>query len=331
MNKSLVLLALLTTLLSFAFTESVADDFAFRCTGPGVVKCVGFDDTTTDIVQGRNLYPDGNGVYRGSLDTVTKASGSGALRFDLPPPPHAGQNIAGGWMPQSNDGLGRLFGQNSTFYVQFRQRFSPEMLSNNWNGYWKTVIFHHNQKSCGSIELATQRHYGNPMVTMYTDCGGRNFFTALDGSRLTNSPPLLLHQGDYRCEYGSINSNDCFFISTNEWLTFYYKVTVGTWDQPNSMVEAWVAREGSSQYRQFIRVPNLSLSCNASSCTTSPGRDEGYNNITFTPYMTGLPSNSGRAGVTSSVWYDELIVSTQPIPAPVSGPSPRAPVNLRVD
>lgn len=331
MSKLLGNLVASAMLIAFAVPEARADDFAARCAGAGVVKCVGFDNTTTDIVQGRNLYPDGNGVYRGRLDTATKASGGGSLRFDLPPPPHAGQNIAGGWLPQSNDGLGRLFGQNSTFYVQFRQRFSPEMLSNTWNGFWKTVIFHYNQRSCGSLELATQRHYGNPMVTMYTDCGGRNFFTTLDGSRLTSTPPLLLQQGDYRCEYGKINSNDCFFIPTDEWLTFYYKVTIGTWDQPNSMVEAWVAREGSSQYRQFIRIPNLSLSCNASSCTTSPGRDEGFNNLTFTPYMTGLPTSSGRAGVTSSVWYDELIVSTQPIPAPMSGPAPRAPSELRVN
>lgn len=330
MSKLVVYVAASTAIVAGFLAEARADDFASRCAAPGVVKCVGFDDTTTEIVRGQTLHPDGNGVYRGGLDTAVKASGNGSLRFDLPPPPHAGQNIAGSWTPLSNDALGRLFGQNSTFYVQFRQRFSPEMLSNTWNGYWKTVIFHYNQRSCGSLELATQRYYGNPMVTMYTDCGGRNFFTTLDGTRLTNSTPLLLQQGDYRCEYGRINASDCFFIATDEWMTFYYKITIGTWDQPNSTVEAWVAFESSSEYRQFVRVPDLSLSCNSNSCTTSPGRDEGFNNLTFTPYMTGLPSNSGRAGVTSRVWYDELIVSTQPIPPPTASARPQAPSSLRI-
>lgn len=327
---AILLLACTGSLISVTAVGQAADsDFQARCSTPGVVQCVGFDNST-DISPSTNLYPDGNGVMRGRLDTQTRASGNGSLVFELPPPPHAGANIAGGWSPRTSAGLGRLFGQNSTFYVQFRMRFSSDMLTNTWNGYWKTVIFHANQKSCGAIELATQRYYSTSMVTMYTDCGGRNMFTTTDGSRLTASPPLLLQQGDYRCEYGRINSNDCFYVPAEEWLTFYYKVTIGTWNQPNSMVEAWVARDGGG-YKQFVRVPNLALDCNADSCTTSPGRDEGYNNLTFTPYMTGLSSTSGRAGVTSRVWYDELIVSTQPIPAPASGPAPRAPSDLRVN
>lgn len=305
-------------------------DFAARCNGPGVVKCVGFDNTTTDIVRGQNLHPDGAGNFRAGLDSTTRASGAGSLRFDLPPPPHAGANIAGRWSPQSNDGLGRLFGQNSVFYVQFRQRFSPEFITNTWDSAWKTVIFHYQQATCASLELTTQRYYSYNIPHMYTNCGPTHMFTSLDGTRYNEDPPLLLQQGDYRCEYGNINTSTCFNFVANEWLTFYYKITIGTWDQPNSTVEAWVARQGQG-YRQFIRVPGMPLSCNADSCTTSPGRDQGYNNITLLPYMTQLSTNSGRAGVTSSVWYDELIVSTQPIPAPATGPLPQSPTNVRVN
>src|SRR3989344_4660568 len=74
-------------------------DFQARCSAAGVVKCWSFDNTTTEIVQGINLFPDSSGVYRGGLDTSIKTSGSGSLRFTVPPPPHARANIAGKWEP----------------------------------------------------------------------------------------------------------------------------------------------------------------------------------------------------------------------------------------
>jgi hypothetical protein len=305
-------------------------DFQARCNAPGVVKCIGFDNTTTDIVRNQNLWPAGNGQFYGALDTAVKASGGGALRFTLPPPPVAGANLAGSWSPSSNNALGQLFGENSTFYVQFRQRFSPEMLSNTWDSSWKTVLFHFNQQTCGSVEITTVNYYLSNRAAMYTDCGARGMYTKLDGQTWTNSTPLLIQQGDFSCQY-SVWEN-CFLFVPNEWLTFYYKIHVGTWDQPNGSIEAWVAREGQP-YKKFINVQNFALSCNTDPCSQSPGKTQGYNNLTFTPYMTGLSPNSGRAGVTSYTWYDELIVSTQPIASPAAGTSPsmqapNAPTNL---
>jgi hypothetical protein len=319
-----VLLFILLLAISTARGQSDAD-FQSRCSAPGVVKCIGFDNTTTDIVKNVNLWPDGNGIFRGDLDTSVKASGAGSLRFTLPPPPTAGQNIAGRWSPVTNDALGRLFGQNSTFYVQFRQRFSPDMLTNTWDSSWKTAIFHYNTQTCGSIELTTNNRYMSGLAMMYTDCGGRGLFTN------NGIPPYQLQQGDYNCWYGQENPTNCYYFTPNEWLTFYYEVHVGTWDQPNSSIKAWVAREGQG-YQQFINMPNFMLSCNSDPCSSSPGNQQGYNNVTFTPYMTALSPTSGKAGVTSYTWYDELIVSTQPIAAPRSSTDTvpqAAPKNLR--
>jgi hypothetical protein len=325
----------LTGVLTFfvgatAFAQVTPDqDFQARCAAAGVVKCVGFDNTTSDVSRGTNVYPDGQGTYRVALDTSVKASGGGSMRFDLPPPPHAGQNIAGSWSPSDNNGLGRLFGQNSTFYVQFRQRFSPEMLSQTWDSSWKTVIFHQNQLTCAQIELTTNNRYLSNLITMYTECGNRGMSTNIANTTYSGTPPYLMQQGTYACPYGQENTTNCLYFVPNEWLTFYYKIQIGTWDQNNSTIEAWVARQGSTTYKQFIRVPNFNLHCNTDPCSSSPGKDQGYNNLTFTPYMTGLSSSSGRAGVTSKTWYDELIVSTQPIAAP-GGRSviPQPPTNV---
>ena len=310
---------LLLTLLGMTHAATPDEDFAARCKAAGVVKCIGFDNTTADIVRGMNLWPDGDGTYRADLDTATKTSGAGSLRFDLPPPPHAGANIAGKWLPATNDGLGHLFGENSQLYVQFRMRLSPDMLTNTWDSSWKTVIFHYNQDSCDSIELTTINRYMTGVALMYTDCGDRSMTTTLDGSQWTDNTPLLLQQGDYNCEYGATSTATCFYFPADEWVTYYYHFQIGTWDKPNSTIDAWIAREGSTQYKQWVHVPNFALHCDTSPCDQNPGKSEGYNNLTLTPYMTGVSGTSGKAGVTSHVWYDELIVSTSPIAAPGNG------------
>ncbi len=304
--------------------SSADADFAARCSAAGVVTCVAFDNTTTDIVNNLTVFPDAAGNIRAGLDTTQKTSGAGALRFDLPPPPHGGANIGGSWTLQSAGVFGRTFSENSTFYVQFRQRLSSEMATNSWGGAtWKTVIFHYNNTTCGAIELTTSNYYGAPLAQMNTDCGARHMYTTLDGSTYTESPPLLQQQGDYtQCAYGSVSAANCFYWPANEWVTVYYKIHVGTWDQPNSSVEVWAAREGSTAYKQFVRVPNIALSCNTDPCSASPGKQQGYNNLTFTPYMTGLSSSTGPA-TTAHMWIDELVISTQPIAAPLAALAPR--------
>ena len=327
--KSVALYAATVAASSFAQAQTTGDtSFAARCAAPGVVKCYGFDNTTTDIVRGQNLWPDEGQTYRGALDTSLKASGAGSLRFDLPPPPHAGSNIAGRWSPESNPAMGRVFGQNSTFYVQYRLRVSQDMLDNTWDGYWKTSIFHQGSKSCAAIELTTQNYYGTDIPIMYTDCGARGLYTKPDSTGTwTENPPLIYQQVDYPCVNFDQNSPQCYYFTPNEWITFYYKVHVGTWYQNDSSIEAWVAREGATNYKQWIRVMNFKLKCNETPC----GAGEGYDNVTLTPYMTGLSPSRGKAGVTSRIWYDELIVSTQPIAVPggAAPKQPTPPTNVR--
>jgi len=315
-------------------TVTADADYAARCAAPGVIKCVGFDNTTADIVQNVNLWPDGKGTFRAGLDTSQKASGGGSLRFDLPPPPNAGANIAGRWAMDSGTVFGQTFSQNSTFYVQFRIRLSPEMINPaSWPNYnWKTVIFHYNTQTCGSIELTTSNYYGNSLAQMDTQCGSQHMYTTLDGSQYNEAPPLLQQQGDFpNCSYGNISPTNCFYFPANEWVTLYYKVHVGTWDQPNSTIEAFEARSGATSYKQWIKVINFPLSCDAAPCSASPGAQQGYNNLTFTPYMTGLDGSIGPS-TTAHMWIDELVVSTQPIAVPESSgqAAPMAPGNVLV-
>src|SRR5216684_240786 len=108
--------------------EQQPQDFDARCHAPGVLVCQGFDSpliTITAKWPAPGLYPAWDGTVRGTFDRAQKASGEGSLRFEIPS--HSSANAAGYWRQP----FGRNFGQGSTFYVQFRERFSPEMLTNN--------------------------------------------------------------------------------------------------------------------------------------------------------------------------------------------------------
>ena len=274
-------------------------DFSSRCKAAGVTLCEGFDDPA-DFTPNKFLYPNYSGVYKGTMDTTNTASGAGSLKFEIDP--FTGANNAGYW----TQSFGQDFGEGTTFYVQFRQKFSDTMLSNDWgdssgNTSWKQAIFHKSGHSCTDVELTTTQHYVDGIPIMYTDCGSRGLYT--NGG----TPPYLLQQGDYNCSWGTKYSTNpsCFSYAPDVWVTFYYKVSIGHWGQADSSVESWVALPGQP-LKQWIKMLNFRLD------NGSPGND--YNTVDLLPYMTGKDSSLNHP--VAFTWYDELIVSKQPIAAP---------------
>lgn len=275
--------------------NAVADDadFQARCSAPGVVKCVGFD-SAAEIAPGVNLYPAWDGQIRGVADTAIKASGSSSLRFEVPA--YSAANTSG----YSMWDMGRNFGPGSTFYVQFRQRFSQAMLDTQFNSNgWKQVIFHRSSVSCGSVELTTQNSYNQGFPIMYTDCGARSLRDTLIND------DYMLQQGDYQCRYSSRPAG-CATYKANQWMTFSYRVQIGEWNTPTSSINAWVAYEGEP-LKQWIKQDNFELRYGDSPTDT-------YSKIQLTTYQSKKDTTQNHP--VGYVWYDELIVSTQPIAGP---------------
>ncbi len=274
------------------------EDFDKRCHGEGVLICVGFD-SPADFLPAKwpasGLYPAGDHVFRGTLDTKIKASGAGSLRFEIPG--RTGANAAGYW----RQSMEHNFGQRFTFYVQFRQRFSKEMITNKWvDTSWKQVIFHNAAATCGDVELTTYNYYNDGLPTMYTSCGARSLYTS-------DEPPLKLQQGDYNCWYRQYNHRDCFFYPVGQWVTFYYQVSIGHWGRRDSTINAWVALDGKP-YKQWIKMANFQLD------NEHPGND--YDTVTLLTYMTGKSDKIDHP--TAYTWYDDLIVSRRPIAPPTA-------------
>jgi hypothetical protein len=315
------LLALAGSHRAEAQTTSSADaNFATRCGAPGVLVCQGFDTSslfTYSSSQTEGLYPIyGTTTLGGFQDTTIKASGASSLRFNIPG--NTGADMAGNF----SWNFGQNFSQNSTFYVQYQARFDQNYVGTNWGTLANTspklaIFYDQNGSSCANIELTTVEYYGNPMPIMYSDCGSFSLYgsTTSLGS-YSASTPLDLQEGSstssgYNCPYGNEttgtgNGVGCFYYPANTWITFYYKVSVGNWGQPNSSVQAWVAVNGGP-YQQFVNIKNYTLNDDGNSAG-------GFSRIMLTPYMTGKSSSISYA--TAHVWYDELIVSTQPIAAP---------------
>src|SRR5258708_15748983 len=165
-----------------------AQDFPTRCAQPGVIKCVGFD-SPSDIAGG---YGDHSGIINSGtaapvLDTTIFASGTSSLKMTIPSLSPA--DTSGSYFTNFSTDLLTQFGANSTFYVQWRQRFSPEVLNTFFNGArgWKQAIIGAGGKpgctaptsasglctsSCGALETVTQNTFQRGFPQMYNSCTG---------------------------------------------------------------------------------------------------------------------------------------------------------------
>jgi len=327
-----------------------AQDFQARCQMPGVIRCIGFDQAS-DLAT--TAWGSNTGFYSGAstpvLDPNVKASGNSALKFTIPS--NSGANTSGGYWANFSTDLLTQFGENSDFYVQWRQRFSPEFLSTVYQGGggWKQAIIGTGDSpgctpsnlsqctsSCTDLEVVTQNTNQRGFAQMYNSCSGSTShgpyaaFEEKFGSfdfKLQNARPSPY------CLYSQSGANrfppngNCFGYFANEWMTFQVRIKPGprVGDEfVNSYVELWIAREGRPSEQAFNWGPyNLSAG--------SAGENQRFGKVWLLPYNTG--KSSSQSHPTAYTWYDELIISRTRIPdpgAPAATAPPAAPSNLSV-
>jgi len=318
--------------------------FASRCAASGVIKCVSFDtvadapqDTAGNACAGAMpcLLADSNGVFQGHIDTTVAASGGGSLRFDVPA--SAGQNSSG----EARVALGGRFGPSgsaatngTTFYVQFRFRMDANYaaLWKQWaaNGEGQKIFAVLNEDSsggstCQSEAIVFQNIFYRGFPQAGTNCVNIGLYEG-------TSPNIKYENGaDYQClQNQALTDSACAMMTwhPNEWYTFYCKFVLPQWDANaasgwntgHNTIQCWVAREGQP-LKQFLNFTAFPLQFQNSLASS------GYNALKFYPYDTrrtgGNTCGSGNTQpcAAGKMWYDEVIVSTQPIPAP-DGPTP---------
>jgi hypothetical protein len=317
--------------LVFAAAPSRADDadFAARCEAADVVVCVGFDDPAD--LEGPWDGPSGvlSGDTTPELDSTLRASGTSSLRFTIPA--NAGSDTSGSYWTNFSRDYSIQFGENETFFVQWRQRFSSEFLAHRAGGGWKQAIIGTgdragtNYNSCTALEVVTQNTYNRGLPTMYNSCTGSASHGAYDGFEepfgaydflLQNAradPHCLYTQGQTDPPTYFPPEGNCFGYTADEWMTFQVQIELGprSGDEfADSHVRLWIARDGEASEAVMDYGPyNLTAG--------APEEDQRFGAVWLTPYNTGR--DEGTSYPEGYTWYDELIVSRTRIADPGLG------------
>ncbi len=258
--------------------------FDQRCADPAVVKCVGFD--TPGEVDPFVYPPYGTTEKRARVVTDVKASGAGSLRFEIPSNTPA--DTSGSYWQNFSDDLSVQFGEGEEFFVQWRQRFSPELLGTRYRGGggWKQAVIGEGDRpdvkiySCTQLEIVTQNTYQRGFSQMYHSCGGK------DG------------------HYEGLDNVRSIVYRPDQWMTFQVQVKIGHWYRNDrryrrdSTVRLWVAEEG--------RPSRLAVDQSAYDlANTNPAAR--YGKIWLLPYHTGKEASQRHP--VAYTWYDELVIS----------------------
>ena len=246
-----------STPVSGGGTTTADQDFVQRCGSPGVIKCVTFD-SSSDLA---GVYGNAFGILPGTsanpgLDSTVKASGNSSLKFTIPS--QSGSNAGGAYFTNFSNDLSTQFGENSDFYIQWRQRFSPEMISivfqaaGGGAASWKQSIIGTGDQtgctpsggpcysSCSDMEVTTTNNTWGSFPVMYNSCSGSASHGPYDGfyqpfSSPWNGANFKLQNGmpSPYCLYDNQGSNrlpptgNCFPYVANEWMTFQVHIRTG--------------------------------------------------------------------------------------------------------
>ncbi len=259
------------------------DDFKARCDAAGVLKCLGFDtDAGLEGKQGG-----------AKIDKELKASGAGSMFVDIGP---SASSAPGNVVVK----LGADFKEGSALFLQWRQRFSPSMVSTDLGGEgFKQIVMYDAQPGTNvEVAMLNLKYAGYP--SFYTAMGASYFEKKLAGGDVTRQ----WHGDTVICT--EKDKSKCMKYQPDQWMTFYYEQHIGTWGQPNSTIKVWWGAE-NKPLTQFIDISDYTFKSESASSA--------YRTIWIGPYSLG---RTGSGFAQASTWFDEFIISKEPIKAPLA-------------
>ncbi len=302
--------------------------------------------------QGSNLCP--------TIDTTDKISGAGSLKFTIPP--GQGGGAAGSYWANPAADFSIRFGANQTYYVQFRQKISASYFPAILNGgnnkiHWissrpdlpgcNTSDTTNCFSSCSENEFVNQNLYGvaaNAVPRWYNGCPGPQSFQYIEAVT-PGTWKLQNARTGVGCTYDNVNagnifppSGNCFGYHPDQWVTYSYKIALGSlgtgptgglcYDDgnrgaigtnlPSCYYGGQILLRMGLDGQPLEDVLDWRGPVVAKYLTDTV--ELKYGKVYWSPY-TG--SSTIPTGATMS--FDELIISTQPIPDPGAAPDTTIP------
>ena len=318
-------------------TTAANMDWAHRSTAAGVVSTQTFDSASLYVAvnHGPGCYPSTatNPVSTHPLceqDTSVFRSGTASMRFVAPA---KSEDRPNGFYAQY---FGVDFQQNTDIYITVAQRMNAGYLLampavGGGTTYLKNHIFTNSNintggatfNSCGQPSMVVVNANNNGYPVQYLDCGTPTLDMGCPNSTTCDEYDQNFINGTttgaqgFTCVHGTPQpSPNCFDYPVNTWVAWYYHIHIGTWGVANSLFESFVSTPTSPSWRQWLYRPNQ-VFANDGGGTPLP-----FNTAQLLSYWTNRDGTVCAPGcVDGTQWYDEWIVSTQPIMYPQAPPA----------
>lgn len=302
-------------------------DFARRCRLPGVLFCHSFDSEREVSRYAIGRDQPGGAYTIPELDSEVSYSGSGSMRFTIPP--YSRPDASGYWMRA----LGTELGEGDALYLQFKIRVDRFMLEHDFphtgggGAMPKIFIIHPQGPSCATPQFVlymSGRNVGTKWPAMYSNCGSHNMHFSYPAELQPDKTPLnwWYQQGDWNCQryraftFAGADLSDCFTFPPDEWVTIYMAMRLGRDGQPDSHIVVFGGYEGGP-LRKFVDT-NAGLTQWSQALPSRDNSRKPLAFLQFTPYLTGKdPTENHR---TTWMWIDDVIVATRPINPPLENP-----------
>ena len=328
LTRYITAIPILLLMATSGLAGEAEDDFAERCAQSGVVICVGFDSMNEVASEGQirdaqednninnpQAVPnniDGRGNYYPSFDSSVAASGNGSMRITANQVSSANQS--GHWIKgeAGSTPWPQTFGSGDKIHVQFRWRYNQHWraVSEGAGGDGNKIVILYGDKSCGQIESTIQDAYGRGFIQGYHHCGGLGWEYDAGDYPHKNHNNIVYQFGpdadDPLCLYRQYDDLDdgggcqLFDAHHNKWWTIYMVIDI---KQNNAHTDIYAQRGPGEPVRHVIDFGPYNWGFN----------DGPMENLMFTMYHTD--KGTGNHPLLHA-WYDELIISSEPIAWP---------------
>lgn len=186
--------------------------------------------------------------------------------------------------------------EGTEFWIQARVRYDPERVNQPDGG--KTFYFTRMDQSGTDQEIVTVSGWtveGQAYFRMYRSLSGGLLISDAGGASVSGHQPGTEYGsvGDGLCRYDAAGISDgrianCWHWPLGEWATVLYHVVPGLDDAGDTVIQAWIAEDGETEYTKIWDMSNADLFYDVRNGISALIASAYMNGATFTQPVTTI-------------------------------------------